>query len=60
MGRTQKQTTDNVLNKSTDALIRSSAAEYLTFVASTGVSDTSFEMRYEERESGKQFGECEL
>ena len=29
--------------------IRSSAAEYLTFVASTGESDASFEMRYEER-----------
>ena len=28
--------------------IRSSAAEYLTFVASTGASDTSFEMRYED------------
>ena len=28
--------------------IRSSAAEYLTFVASTGESDTSFEMRYED------------
>lgn len=28
--------------------VRSSAAEYLTFVASTGESDTSFEMRYED------------
>lgn len=28
--------------------IRSSAAEYLIFVASTGESDTSFEMRYED------------
>ncbi len=28
--------------------IRSSAAEYLTFVASTGESDVSFEMRYED------------
>lgn len=28
--------------------IRSSAAEYLTFVASTGESDASFEMRYED------------
>lgn len=27
--------------------IRSSAAEYLTFVASTGESDTAFEVRYE-------------
>ena len=31
-----------------EKLIRSSAAEYLTFVASTGESDTSFEMRYED------------
>lgn len=28
--------------------IHSSAAEYLTFVASTGESDASFEMRYED------------
>ena len=29
-------------------IIHSSAAEYLTFVASTGDSDTSYEMRYED------------
>ena len=29
-------------------LIHSSAAEYLTFVASTGESDASYEMRYED------------
>ena len=29
-------------------VVRSSAAEYLTFVASTGESDASFEMRYED------------
>lgn len=34
--------------KKTDITIRSSAAEYLTFVASTGESDASFEMRYED------------
>ena len=28
--------------------LRSSAAEYLTFVAATGESDVSFEMRYED------------
>lgn len=28
--------------------LRSSAAEYLTFVVSTGDSDESFEMRYED------------
>ena len=30
------------------SVIRSSAAEYLTFVASTGDSDESIEMRYED------------
>ena len=34
--------------KKKELAIRSSAAEYLTFVASTGESDTSFEMRYED------------
>ncbi len=29
-------------------IIRSSAAEYLTFIASTGNSENSFEMRYED------------
>lgn len=33
--------------KKKELAIRSSAAEYLTFVASTGESDASFEMRYE-------------
>lgn len=33
--------------KKKEFAIRSSAAEYLTFVASTGESDASFEMRYE-------------
>lgn len=35
-------------NKRKELDIHSSAAEYLTFVASTGESDTSFEMRYED------------
>ena len=34
--------------KNTEITIRSSAAEYLTFVAATGDSDQSFEMRYED------------
>jgi hypothetical protein len=34
--------------KKGEIAIRSSAAEYLTFVASTGGSDESFEMRYED------------
>lgn len=34
--------------KKKELAIRSSAAEYLTFVASTGDSDTSYEMRYED------------
>ena len=33
--------------KKKELAIRSSAAEYLTFVASTGESDASFEMRYD-------------
>ena len=35
-------------DKKKELAIRSSAAEYLTFVASTGDSDASFEMRYED------------
>ena len=35
-------------NKKKELAIRSSAAEYLTYVASTGESDASFEMRYED------------
>ena len=34
--------------KKTDVSIRSSAAEYLTFVAATGESNESVEMRYED------------
>ena len=34
--------------KKREVAIRSSAAEYLTFVASTGESDVSYEMRYED------------
>ena len=33
--------------KKKELALRSSAAEYLTFVAATGESDVSFEMRYE-------------
>lgn len=36
--------------KKTDISIRSSAAEYLTFVAATGESDESVEMRYEDED----------
>ena len=36
------------MKKKNEITIRSSAAEYLTFVASTGESDTSYEMRYED------------
>ncbi|MDR0822929.1 MAG: virulence RhuM family protein [Endomicrobium sp.] len=38
----------NKTKKSKEITIRSSAAEYLTFVASTGDSQTSVEMRYED------------
>ncbi len=36
------------LKKKKDVTIRSSAAEYLTFIAATGSSDESIEMRYED------------
>ncbi len=35
-------------DKKKELIVRSSAVEYLTFVASTGNSDDSFEMRYED------------
>lgn len=35
-------------DKNKKLIVRSSAAEYLTFVAFTGNSDASFEMRYED------------
>lgn len=35
-------------DKKKELIVRSSAAEYLTFVASAGNSDASFEMRYED------------
>ena len=35
-------------NRKKEQAIRSSAAEYLTFVASTGENDASYEMRYED------------
>ena len=37
-----------LIRRKKELAIRSSAAEYLTFVASTGESDASFEMRYED------------
>jgi hypothetical protein len=37
-----------MVKKEGEIVVRSSAAEYLTFVASTGESDESFEMRYED------------
>lgn len=36
------------ISRNTVAVIHSYAAEYLTFVASTGESNTGFEMRYED------------
>jgi hypothetical protein len=37
-----------MVKKKDEVAVHSSAAEYLTFVASTGESDESFEMRYED------------
>lgn len=42
-----KKPNNITVSKNTEAAIRSSAAEYLTFVASTGGNDTRFEIRYE-------------
>lgn len=39
---------NTMAKKKNQVSIRSSAAEYLTFVASTGDSDESVEMRYED------------
>lgn len=46
-GRTMAGTNRKEENRKT-RMIRSSAAEYLTFVASAGESDASYEMRYED------------
>ena len=35
-------------NKKNEITIRSSAAEYLTYIASTGDNEQSFEMRYQD------------
>ena len=45
-------------NKKKELAIRSSAAEYLTFVASTGESDASFEMRYEDENITEDDGDA--
>lgn len=39
---------ENMANKKKEITIHSSAAEYLTYVASTGNSSDSLEMRYED------------
>ena len=44
--------------KKTEVTIRSSAAEYLTFVASTGDRAESYEMRYERSEERRVGKEC--
>ena len=42
--------------KKDSALVRSSAAEYLTFVASTGEDKDSIEMRYEDTWKDRKSG----
>ena len=44
----QMETGGHGLKNNRGEMIRSSAAEYLTFVAATGSSETSVEMRYED------------
>lgn len=41
-----------VKKKKNEITIRSSAAEYLTFVASTGENQDNFEIRYEDENIG--------
>ncbi len=48
MDKMKNKPNDITVSRKGKETIRSSAAEYLTFVASTGESDTSFEMRYED------------
>ena len=39
---------EHIKKKKNDLSIRSSAAEYLTYIASTGNTDESIEIRYED------------
>ena len=48
MPRKSKIITPKISAKKSEIAIRSSAAEYLTFVAATGDNPTSVEMRYED------------
>ena len=48
MGKTHTEIVNTNRNEKREPAPRSSAAEYLTFVASTGAGDTSFEVRYED------------
>ncbi len=48
MDKMRNNLSDTGISRNPAGRIRSSAAEYLTFVASTGGSDASFEMRYED------------
>ncbi len=48
MDKTHEKSANAIIKRSPDTLIRSSAAEYLTFVASAGGGDASFEIRYED------------
>ncbi len=48
MDKMRNNLSDTGISRNPAGRIRSSAAEYLTFVASTGGSEASFEMRYED------------
>ena len=48
MAKKPKTADPQILTKKADVAIRSSAAEYLTFVAATGDNPTSVEMRYQD------------
>ena len=53
-GRLNKTKTPKISRKNEVSSIRSSAAEYLTFVAATGKAQSSVEMRYEDETSGSR------
>jgi hypothetical protein len=48
MSKTKPTPRDRGKKMAEVSIVRSSAAEYLTFVAAGGESDTSVEMRYED------------
>lgn len=53
--KTMRERNRNLANKKSEITIHSSAAEYLTYVASVGDQADSFEMRYEAENIWRQW-----